>query len=97
MDVHHYSYSLGALIGSKPHLLYLMCTDCHKQIEFDQKNNKLSLIDVQKKTLKSVMPSFERKQGKSNPRIGYWFKNQIKMNEPVKQKILEKIKCLTTQ
>lgn len=52
LEAHHISYSLPVLLGIEPGSIVTLCSYCHRYLEFDGKR-KLSLQDVQKKTIKN--------------------------------------------
>ena len=92
-EIHHYRYSVKALVGAEPHHLFVVCRDCHSKIEFDENGNKLDLIDAKRKTL-CIIGKLKFCRGVSNSRIGYWHRDQINMNKKTKDNIYQKLKAL---
>lgn len=88
-QVHHLTYSVGALLGAYPFLLLTLCEDCHHLVEHDSKGNKLSLRDVFHKTLNLFSAGRERKPGLTARKVGLWFKNQSKTNQKYALALLE--------
>lgn len=83
--VHHLNYNVPTLIGQSPQTLITVCSECHQEIEFDG-TKKRSLKDTQRRTLELVTGS-NLTVGVSNPKIGFWFKNQYHSNIEVRKAI----------
>ena len=88
--VHHFTYNRPTLLGLSPYTLITLCRDCHKKVEYAN-GEKRNLRDVQRATLELVTGTRIEK-GISNPKIGWWFKNQFQMNVPIRDAIQKELK-----
>lgn len=87
-QVHHFTYSPKTLVGRNPAGLISVCRSCHKKIEFEGKR-KRTLKEAQSKMLEMVLGE-ELRQGKSSPRVGFWFRNQFQANTKVRNEMIKK-------
>jgi hypothetical protein len=83
--IHHMSYSNYTFQGMAPHLLVCLCDKHHKQVH-KIPEGKVELKRLLMDTLEVLMHTNIQK-GFSNPRVGFWFRNQKVSNRYVVENI----------
>lgn len=90
-QAHHLSYSRIVLLGLDSSKIVTVCIKHHKEIEYD-KERKRSLDESRWKTIQLVTGSGEVFKGKSERRIGNWFRNQTKASYDTGVRVIERLK-----
>lgn len=87
------SYRQETLLGESPASLLSTCKDCRRRIALDGEERR-SMNDALKTTISMVVGQ-SLTPGRSNPKIGRWFADNVQMNKPVAAKIKKRISSLT--
>lgn len=87
--IQHLSVSVNTLSGQNPTGLIAVCDKCYIE------PRQMSVEGIES----TCKPAFfkmigEQSIGRSNPKIGNWFRNNIQMNKPIKAELTAKIESL---
>ena len=74
-QVHHRSYHLDVFLGIGIKQLVSLCRTCHREIEFDERGVKLSLVETEERLQRGLRPApgakkkrKKRRRGKNEPK-----------------------------